>query len=143
MPGKHSAENCKLAIETIVNFFDFNKSKITAVVTDEGSNLLRLFKQLDNGKPLYIYKSRNEQNLDHAHFGYDDDEGEIFDADLNDDEGEELIEDNGSKENTVYMRFENKPLKVENELKTDVEVVIIQEPLGQFDERQEYIVEGL
>ena len=39
MPGSHNAENIKKAIEIIINKLNFNKAKITAVVTDEGSNL--------------------------------------------------------------------------------------------------------
>ena len=40
MPGSHNAENFKKAIEIIINKLNFNKAKISAVVTDEGSNLL-------------------------------------------------------------------------------------------------------
>ena len=58
MQGKHNAENVKFAIESIINPFSFDKAKITAVVTDEGSNLLRLFKSLDQQSPLYL-----EENL--------------------------------------------------------------------------------
>lgn len=45
MSGRHTAENVKVGIESIVNKFDFNKSKIVSVSHDEGKNLLRLFKQ--------------------------------------------------------------------------------------------------
>ena len=41
MPGAHNAENVKKAIEMIINKLKFNKAKISAIVTDEGSNLLR------------------------------------------------------------------------------------------------------
>ncbi len=41
----HRAETIKAAIESIVNSYEFNKNKIKAVVCDEGSNLVRLFKQ--------------------------------------------------------------------------------------------------
>ena len=52
MPGVHNAENIKIAIESIINRLDFNKAKISSVVTDEGSNMLRLFKQINDS--LYI-----------------------------------------------------------------------------------------
>lgn len=48
MEGNHSAENIKTAIENIINPFEFDKSKIQSIVTDEGSNFLRLFKQYVN-----------------------------------------------------------------------------------------------
>lgn len=46
MPTKHNAENIKLAVEEIINELEFNKAKISSINTDEGSNLLRLFKQV-------------------------------------------------------------------------------------------------
>jgi hypothetical protein len=69
MPGPHSAEVIKSAIEQMVNRYDFDKSKIKgsssriglrslpsysdffkAVVCDEGSSLVRLFSQISNEK---------------------------------------------------------------------------------------------
>jgi len=47
MPGPHTAENIKIAIESIVNQYNFDKSKIKGIVCDEGKSLIRLFKQLD------------------------------------------------------------------------------------------------
>ena len=44
--GHHNAENIAKTIETIVNDYKFDKNKIKAVVCDEGSALLRLFKQI-------------------------------------------------------------------------------------------------
>ena len=46
MSGPHNAENIKDTIESIVNEYNFNKNKIVAVVCDEGSAFVRLFKQL-------------------------------------------------------------------------------------------------
>ncbi len=46
MPGPHNAENIKIAVEKITNQYTFDKSKIKGVVCDEGSSLVRLFKQL-------------------------------------------------------------------------------------------------
>jgi len=46
--GHHNAENIAKTIETIVNDYNFDKNKIKAVVCDEGSALLRLFKQILN-----------------------------------------------------------------------------------------------
>jgi hypothetical protein len=67
MKGPHNAENIKVGIEAIVNNLDFNKAKITSIVTDEGSNLLRLFKQIE-GQELYIpiEENNNEEveNID-------------------------------------------------------------------------------
>ena len=60
MPGAHNAENIKKAIESIINKIKFNKNKIVAVVTDEGSNLLRLFKQIDDS---YYIESFDESDI--------------------------------------------------------------------------------
>ena len=60
MSGSHNAENIKKAIEIIINKLNFNKAKISAVVTDEGSNLLRLFKQIED--KFFIEASPNEED---------------------------------------------------------------------------------
>lgn len=59
MPGNHTAEYIKESIESMVNKFEFNKAKIVATVTDEGSAYVRLFKQIPNdpGELYYIYKN--------------------------------------------------------------------------------------
>jgi hypothetical protein len=46
MPGPHNAEDIKIAVDKIINQYTFDKSKIKGVVCDEGSSLVRLFKQL-------------------------------------------------------------------------------------------------
>ncbi len=46
IPGNHNAEYIKEAIEELVNNFEFDKSKLNATVSDEGSAYVRLFKQL-------------------------------------------------------------------------------------------------
>lgn len=46
MPGSHSAENIKIATEQMVNRYKFDKSKVIAVVCDQGSSLVRLFTQI-------------------------------------------------------------------------------------------------
>ncbi|CAF0840058.1 unnamed protein product [Brachionus calyciflorus] len=46
--GRHNAENMKLCIEKVVNTYEFNKNKLSAIVCDEGSNLVRLISQLEN-----------------------------------------------------------------------------------------------
>lgn len=44
----HSAETLKKSIEEMVNVYQFDKSKIVTVDTDQGSNLVRLFAQIQN-----------------------------------------------------------------------------------------------
>jgi len=46
--GHHNAENIAKTIEIAVNEYNFDKNKIKGVVCDEGSALLRLFKQILN-----------------------------------------------------------------------------------------------
>ncbi len=54
MKGVHCAENVALTINDLLKVYDFEKSKITSVVTDEGSNLLRLFKQVNSENCFYL-----------------------------------------------------------------------------------------
>ena len=46
--GMHKGENIAEAINSIVNNYEFDKSKINATVSDEGSNFVRLFKYQDS-----------------------------------------------------------------------------------------------
>lgn len=48
MDGSHTAENIQKSVEIIVNRFKINKAKINGIVSDEGSALVRLFKQICN-----------------------------------------------------------------------------------------------
>ena len=54
MKGPHTAENVLIAIQEILAQMQFNKAKITAIVCDEGSNLLRLFKAIDSQNNFYL-----------------------------------------------------------------------------------------
>lgn len=60
MPGRHDAEHIKIAVEEIINRFEFDKSKLIGITTDEGSSMLRLFKpmlnidEIDNESSLII-----------------------------------------------------------------------------------------
>ena len=57
MPGKHTAENIKAAIEEIINSFEFDNSKIDGRVSDEGSAYVRLFEQIQNCTVALAYFS--------------------------------------------------------------------------------------
>jgi hypothetical protein len=48
MDGSHCAENIQVNVEKIVNCFKFNKANVHGIVSDEGSALVRLFKQITN-----------------------------------------------------------------------------------------------
>jgi hypothetical protein len=72
IPGRNNAETNKLAIETMVNKFKFDKTKICGIVSDEGSPLVRLFKQVTN-ESLGI---DNEDINDLLSFIYEEDEEE-------------------------------------------------------------------
>lgn len=66
MPGRHDAEHIKIAVEEIINRFNFDKSKLVGITTDEGSSMLRLFKPMlnidetDNESSLIIDLEENE-----------------------------------------------------------------------------------
>lgn len=57
MDCSHTAENIKSKVEIVMNRFDFDKSKIESITTDQGSNFLKLFKTLEDELlcELYFY----------------------------------------------------------------------------------------
>ena len=55
MPGRH--EHINIAVEEIINGFEFDKSKLIGITTDEGSSMLRLFKPMLNMDELDIESS--------------------------------------------------------------------------------------
>lgn len=46
VPGNHTEENKKISIEKILDNYKFDKTKISGIVCDESSSLVRLFSQL-------------------------------------------------------------------------------------------------
>ncbi|CAF1064463.1 unnamed protein product, partial [Brachionus calyciflorus] len=65
MVGPHNAENIKKMIELIVNSYDFDRSKIKGIVCDEGSSLLRIFKQFDTNEDIsYDFDNEDESDND-------------------------------------------------------------------------------
>ena len=118
MPGAHNAENVKIAIESIVNKIKFNKAKISAIVTDEGSNLLRLFKQLENSYYIDSIQESNESldyesnNSEENQFATEDEDNNSDSEDSetelnlqssNNDEDDENFED----EEMTYNQFDD------------------------------------
>jgi hypothetical protein len=146
MPGSHNAENIKKAIEIIINKLNFNKAKISAVVTDEGSNLLRLFKQIED--KFFIEASPNEEddqeegenNDDKEQENDDDEEDEEVEEDEEDEEEDvcslsESSEDSDDSMN-VYDNFIQKTVKHEKETSDDDELEIDQNPTNYFTEKE-------
>ena len=65
MKESHTAENLRNMIKIMVDPLEFDKAKIRSIVTDEGSNFLRLFKQYVNENEkvnLYIEASESSTN---------------------------------------------------------------------------------
>ena len=73
--GKHNAEIIKTLIEEIINDYQFDKSNIHGVVSDQGSNLRRLFKEAEDAKEKTISKLTDEDD------GSDEESGEDTDGD--------------------------------------------------------------
>ena len=48
MPGWHDAEHIEIAVQEIINRFNFDNSKLVGITTDEGSSMLKLFKHMLN-----------------------------------------------------------------------------------------------
>ena len=46
MEGRHTVEQIRIQIRSIVNKLEFNKSKIVSATTDEGSNLVACLKAM-------------------------------------------------------------------------------------------------
>lgn len=47
IPGAHTAENVKIAVEEIVNSYtNVNKKNIHSIIVDEGSQMVRCFRQI-------------------------------------------------------------------------------------------------
>lgn len=92
MDCSHSAENIKIIIEQLVNKYKFDKKKINSIVTDEGSNLLKLFKQLDSEFCLFDEPLDDEDDEDYL----DEDESDD-DEDSDDDDDEDIEEVNGDE----------------------------------------------
>jgi hypothetical protein len=76
-------KNIKKCIEEVVNAYQFDKSKIAGIVCDEGSNLVRLFSQLENVSFEANDSSESESENEDDN---DDDNGASNDED--DDDGE-------------------------------------------------------
>lgn len=72
MGGKKCAEHIKKAIEIIINDneFKFDRSKIMAVVCDEGKNILKLFSQL-NENELEIDDEIDNESLEEGEDEFD------------------------------------------------------------------------
>lgn len=68
MKGSHCAENIKLAIESVINDYNFDKSIISGCSTDEGSAYVKCMKQITS-KDLYT----EEQNDDDVLYDSDSD----------------------------------------------------------------------
>ena len=60
--GKHNSEIIKKLIEEIINEYQFDKSNIHGVVSDQGSNLHRLFKEAEVIKYSSSDKNKNSEN---------------------------------------------------------------------------------
>ena len=76
-----NAENCKLAVETIINKLEFDKSKIPSATIDQVKNLLKLFKPSVGA--YYLEDSvldQEKENWDSS--DDDDDEQDLIAQDL-------------------------------------------------------------
>jgi hypothetical protein len=107
-----NAENVKKAIESIINEYEFDKSKISAVVIGEGKNLLRLFKNDEHA--LYIHENESEQNNNNNDDDDSNEKDESNGEDINSDESDEVI--NEIKENVFENPIEYAIRSFENEL---------------------------
>ena len=116
MKGPHTAENVLVAIKEILDKFQFNKSKIAAIVCDEGSNLVRLFGAINSENSFYlnhIDKDKDDPN-DHDYepsqldeSSDDDDDNEDDNDDDNNDDGDDADENESNLTVEQSMSLEN------------------------------------
>jgi hypothetical protein len=101
MSGPHTAENVLVAIQEILLNFTFNTNKISSVVCDEGSNLVRLFGSITSENNFYL--KHVEEDIDdfddvdyHPEGDQSSDDDDFEDAEDNDaassDEDSEEVE---------------------------------------------------
>jgi hypothetical protein len=100
MPGAHNAENIKKAIESILNNLDFNKAKISAIFTDKGSSLLRLFKQIEDRFYIDVAsfdEPEEQEGGEEEEEEKDDKDDDDDETDDDDDETEDDYDNQGGK----------------------------------------------
>lgn len=119
MKGEHKAENLLLAIEEIVNSYDFDKSKITSIVTDEGSNYVRLFKAEDE-EPLFIEDEEISEYKDDDRSESSDDDNEIDSDDDNENNAEIDLNSIVEKENIITIAKVKEEINMENRLISEI-----------------------
>ncbi len=97
MKGVHCAENVALTINDLLKVYDFDKSKITSVVTDEGSNLLRLFKQVNSENCFYLnYIQDDIDDPNDCNYEPDNDDDDSLDS-------EDELEDEVDEEEITWL----------------------------------------
>ncbi|RMZ94056.1 zinc finger BED domain-containing 1, partial [Brachionus plicatilis] len=116
MEGRQRAEEVKSSVELIVNKFEFDKKKISAVVVDEGSNILRLFKPVDSEEYYYITESEAD-----------------------DEEADETNELGGNLENVTEVEtIVLETFEFENYIQSELKKVEFYEPDETFVDYTEY-----
>jgi len=108
---RHTAENIKAVFEEIVNEYDFNKSKLKGIVSDEGSNLRRLFKQLAD-------ESDESGDTDEA-------DGDFVDLNFDSDEDDDDSDYEEIDENIVIERIKTKMTDV-NQYNNDLNKLVLE-----------------
>ena len=96
MKDAHTAENVLVAIQEILAVFKFNKAKISAIVCDEGSDLLRLFSPIDSSNAYYLNYVEEEKDdaNDHDYEPMETSDDEEDDSDEEDDNASDDDDDN-------------------------------------------------
>ncbi|RNA00646.1 zinc finger BED domain-containing DAYSLEEPER-like [Brachionus plicatilis] len=123
MPRHASAETIKDSLEHVINHFEFDKTKITGVVCDQSSSLVRLFKQNQN---VMFDDAIEELDLNMNGFR------EVEDAELEFDQSNEIDDQNDLNE--LNQRANSRSLVCSFE-DVDIEIDrVVEEPVPFFDE---------
>lgn len=111
MECTHTADNIKNLIELLVNKYKFDKKKLNGIVTDEGSNLLKLFKQLESEFCMFIDPLNEEEDEDYVYVEEDEDEDEEDDDDDDENEDVDLNEENIDSSDEISTIINTLPTK--------------------------------
>jgi hypothetical protein len=143
MKNGHTSETVKRAVEEMIERFDFDKSKVKDIVSDEGSPLVKLFKQIpcnNQNKENDVNTSSSNELLFYYDFSSSEDDNEsIYSQSLDAGAGSEELGDSLLSEDEYLFEIDDIDLEIDelkNELK-DIEIVrMVEQESNMPDDRE-------
>jgi len=148
MEGAHTAEGVRDLIQKIINQYNFDKSKIVAVVCDEGSNLVKLFLQMVEQNLASFQSAEINELLDGLEFSQFDFFEDMLEYD--DEENNPIIDENASidkVDNEINDIVIEDIVPLENALKLEMGSELVSEDNydedNNLDDSDHYNLDGL